>query len=77
MTKKEKVEEFLKEYFDEDELPISAFDTRNLVGDSMRTIYNENGIIIDYCYDWHYLEIFGLSKKDFADLKKEEEIICG
>lgn len=75
MTKKEKVEEFLKEYFNEDELPIQAFDTRNLVGDSMRTIYNENGITIDYCYDWDYIEIFGLSEKDFADLKKEKEVI--
>lgn len=75
MTKKEKIKEFLKEYFDEDELPIQAFDTRNVIGDSMRTIYNENGIIIDYCYDWDYIEIFGLSKKDFADLKKEKEVI--
>lgn len=75
MTKKEKVEEFLKEYFDEDELPIQAFDTRNLVGDSMYAIYNENGITIDYCYGWNYIEIFGLSKKDFADLKKEEKVI--
>lgn len=75
MTKKEKVEEVLEEYFEKEELPIQAFNTRNLVGDNMYTIYEENGITIDYCYNWNYVEIFGLSKKDFEDLKKERKVI--
>ena len=66
--------EFLKKYFDEDELPIQAFTTRNVVGDYMKTIYDKNGITIDYCEGWNYLEIFGISDYIFNQLKRERVI---
>ena len=37
------------------------FFSRNLTGDQMDTIYNEDGIQIDICYNYSYFEIFGLS----------------
>lgn len=44
------------------------FDTRNLVGDLMTTIYEEDGLTIDICYDWSYFEVFGLNSEDFKEL---------
>ena len=41
-----KLKKFLKEKFKK---RIQAFDTRNTEGDSMETIYNEDGITVDYC----------------------------
>ena len=45
-----------------------VFNTRNLVGDRMITIYNKNGIQVDYCEDYDYLEIFGLTQEEFNSL---------
>ena len=44
------------------------FDTRNIMGDEMRKIYNKNGLIIDVCDYWAYFEVFGLSNNDFREL---------
>ena len=53
---------FLKNTFPDG---IQMFNTRNLVGDSMVTIYDEDNIVVDYCHYWQYIEIFGLSKEQF------------
>lgn len=45
-----------------------VFNTRNLVGDSMETIYKQNNIQVDYCKDYDYLEIFGLNQEEFNSL---------
>lgn len=47
---------------------IQAFNTKNLVGDPMETVYNEDGIRVDYCYFYNYIEIFGLTQKQFESL---------
>jgi len=46
------------------------YNTRNIMGDPMTTIYENNGLIIDICYEWSYFEVFGLSKTDFNELEK-------
>ena len=46
------------------------FDTRNIVGDPMITIYKDNNLTIDICYDYAYFEVFGLSKDEFNELEK-------
>lgn len=38
-------------------------------GDEMTTIYNEDGITVDVCYDWDYIEVLGLSTPEFLDLQ--------
>lgn len=58
----EKLIEFLKKEFPEG---IQMFDTRNWVGDSMYNIYNADGIVVDYCYGYEYIEIFGLTNEQF------------
>lgn len=44
---------------------IQMFDTRNIVGDLMQNIYYKDGIVVDYCSGWHYIEIFGLTYEEF------------
>ena len=44
---------------------VQMFNTRNIVGDTMHTIYNKDGITVDICYDWGYIEIFGLTDADY------------
>ena len=46
------------------------FDSRNVVGDVMTTIYNNNGVMIDICYGWAYFEVFGLTDEEFIELEK-------
>ena len=66
-----KLKKFLKEKFKK---RIQAFDTRNTEGDSMETIYNEDGITADYCYYYEYIEIFGLTDEEYKELEKEKII---
>lgn len=48
-----------------------TFDTRNTVGDSMANVYEdeESGVRVDFCHYYDYLEIFGLSREEYASLK--------
>lgn len=64
----EKLIEFLKNEFPKG---IQMFNTRNWVGDIMHNIYSYNGIVIDMCYDYNYIEIFGLTKEQFVQVYNE------
>lgn len=44
------------------------FDTRNLIGDPMTTLYSKDGLTIDICYKYEYFEVFGLSDSEFSEL---------
>lgn len=46
------------------------FNNRNLVGDNMTTLYREDGLQVDICYDWAYIEVFGLTNEEFDELKR-------
>lgn len=59
-----KLKEFLEDY-----KGWQIFFTRNTVGDIMETIYNEDGIQVDICHGWGYLEIFGLTNKQMKELE--------
>lgn len=64
MNKIDKLKIFLQENYPNEQ----AFNTKNIVGDSMVTVYNEDEIIVDYCYYYSYIEIFGLTDEEFEDL---------
>ena len=64
----EKLIEFLKKEFPNG---IQMFNTGNLVGDPMCTIYSEDGIVVDYCYGYESIEVFGLSDEAFQTLAAE------
>lgn len=53
------------------------FDTRNLVGDPMITIYSQDGLTIDICYSWSYFEVFGLTDAEFEKLGDYYEKLRG
>ena len=68
MSNLEKAKEIVKENFDD--ASFGLFDTRNAVVDAMTNIYDENGLIVDICYEYMYFEVFGLSDDEFAELLK-------
>lgn len=66
MSNLEKAKEVIKEHYNSADCGI--FNTRNIVGDPMETIYNDNGLTIDICYWYAYYEVFGLSGEEFEEL---------
>lgn len=66
-----KVKNFLKKKFPNG---IQGFNTRNIAGDSMITIYHKNNITIEYCPYYEYIEIFGINEMDFLELIEEKYI---
>lgn len=68
--KEDKIDK-LKKFLQEEYPNIQAFNTRNIAGDSLYTVYEEDGITVEYCYYYEYIEIFGLTDKEFEDLVDE------
>lgn len=66
-----KLKKFLKGVFKK---RIQAFTTKNIVGDYMETIYNKDGIQVDYAPGYGYIEIFGLTDEEYEELEKEKII---
>lgn len=44
------------------------FFTRNWAGDNMLTIWEEDGVTIDICYEYEYFEVFGLTEEEKNEL---------
>ena len=44
------------------------FFTPNRAGDPMSTIWKEDGVTIDICYEYQYFEIFGLTEEEENEL---------
>ena len=68
MNKLERAKEIIKEYYDMANCGI--FDTRNIFGDRMTTIYEDDELVVDICYGYSYFEVFGLSDEEFNELEK-------
>lgn len=60
-TRIDKIIEFINKNYDKD---IQIFYTRNIFGDPMMCVYNEDNVVIDECCDYYYLEIFGLTDEE-------------
>ena len=56
-----------------DDARCGIFDTRNIVGDDMDTIYDSDNLTIDICYGYAYFEVFGLTDNEFTELDKYYE----
>ena len=63
----DKVKEFIKKNCLIDG-KIQTFFTRNIIGDFMVNIYDEDNVQIDYCFDYEYIEVFGLTEKEQEEL---------
>lgn len=69
MNRLEKAKEIIRENINDARCGI--FDTRNIAGDRMSTIYDEDyDLQIDICYRWEYFEVFGLSDDEFNELEE-------
>ena len=68
MDRLEKAKEIIKENFSS--YDCGLFNSRNLVGDLMGTIYDEDGLTIDVCDGYSYFEVFGLTNEEFMELKR-------
>lgn len=68
MNKLEKAKEIIKALYSIYDCGI--YNTRNIVGDQMSVIYDEDGLTIEGCYTWSYFEVFGLTENEFIELKK-------
>ena len=68
MTKLDIAKRIIKENYKDADCGI--YDTRNIVGDQMTTIYRGNELTIDICYHYSYFEVFGLSNNEFDELEK-------
>ena len=67
MSNLEKAKEIVKAYYRVADCGI--FNSRNIVGDTMETIYEGEGLTIDICYYYSYFEVFGLSDTEFEELE--------
>ena len=47
---------------------VQFFHTRNIAGDRLETIYHCDGLMIDYCEDYGYFEVFGLTDNQFKQM---------
>lgn len=61
-----------------DEFPsgVQMFNTHNIAGDYMITIYEADGVTIMYAPHYDYIEVFGLSYKEFVQLNEEVNTKC-
>ncbi len=75
MSRLETAKKIIEEHMDT--VMWGIFDTHNIVGDFMRTIFNEDGLTIDICDDCDYFEVFGLTGEEFLELKKFYESLGG
>ena len=53
-----------------DKAECGIFFSRNIAGDPMYNIYDEDGITVDICETYEYFEVFGLTENEQRDLEK-------
>lgn len=68
MNNLEKAKEIVKKYYKDADCGI--FNSRNVLGDEMITIYKNESLTIEICYNYAYFEVFGLTNEEFKELEK-------
>ena len=63
----EKVKTLIKEKAKE--YPLGLYFTRNIVGDSMDTIYRDSYFTVDVCCFYEYFEVFGCNEDEQEELR--------
>lgn len=67
-TKLEIAKKIIEENFEDGDCGL--YDSRNIVGDEMQTLYSDPALTTDICYGWGYFEVFGLTDEEFSELQK-------
>lgn len=65
-TKLEKAKEIIKNNIKDAKYGI--FNSRNIIGDAMDNLYEDDELTVDICYNWEYFEVFGLTDLEFNEL---------
>lgn len=63
-----KIKNLIKENYED--ASCGLFNTRNIVGDYMSTIFTGKYFTLDICYYWCYFEVFGTTEEEFKELKE-------
>ena len=58
----------LKAFLQKEVPEIQAFNVPNIAGDQMDLIYQDGEVEVWHCEYWGYIEIFGLTDKQFESL---------
>jgi len=67
-TKLELAKQIIKE--NKSRADCGIFNTVNIVGDPMSSLYDDGELQVDICEYYGYFEVFGLSEEEFAELEK-------
>lgn len=62
------VKELIQEHLDK--ATAGMYFTRNIAGDTMRTLYKGTYFTLDICSYWGYYELFGCTEKEAAEVKE-------
>lgn len=62
-----KVKELIKKYYEDGDCGL--YNTRNVVGDIMSTLFKGKYFTLDICFYYSYFEVFGTTNKEFEELK--------
>ena len=73
MARIDKVKKVIEENIEDGDCGL--FFTRNWIGDPMKTIWQEDGVVIDICYPYSYFEVFGLTHAESDELSKFYEAL--
>lgn len=68
MTPLDTAKAIIKEHYTNYDCGI--FNTPNIVGDPMQTIYEDDSLEVLGCYYYSYLEVLGLSEDEFKKLEE-------
>ena len=64
----ELIKELIKKHFEDADAGL--FNTRNIAGDRMATIFTGKYFTLDICYFYSYYEVFGTTEQEFKELKE-------
>ena len=62
-----KIKELIKNNYKDADCVL--FDTKNIVGDYIETIFKGEFFTLDICYGYSYFEVFGTTQKEFEELQ--------
>ena len=65
----------LKIFLQKNYANVQSFNTRNTMGDYIETVYDEDGIQVYYAPAYDYIEIFGLTEKQFNSLLDKKSFL--
>lgn len=58
----------IKEYYNDGDCGL--YNTKNILGDPMTTIFNGKYFTLDICFYYSYFEVFGTTIEEFNELTK-------